>query len=138
MKEAVVLIPTELFGQNVHGALLNTFPTDWKVEVYVVTNQIVGDFNEEFGTLFLDKYKKGVEQIVKKYLNTGVKFYVVTGGVAFLNVILIQKLIELVGADRIVLLVYRKFEKKYGAFRLDGRWFDIKAEALDKPALLGD
>jgi hypothetical protein len=63
---------------------------------------------------------------------------VVTGGVAFLNVILVQKLIELVGADRIVLLVYRKFEKKYGAFRLDGKWFDIKAEVLDKPALLGD
>jgi hydrogenase maturation factor HypF (carbamoyltransferase family) len=137
MKEAVVLVSREMFG-NIHGALLNTFPFDWKVQVFVVTNQIVADYEQEFGSLFLDKYKEAVAKIIRQFADSDVKFYVVMGGAAFLNVILVQELLKYVEADRIVLLVYRKFEKKYGAFTLDGKVVSIGSEALDKPSLLGD
>jgi hypothetical protein len=125
MKEGVVLIPMELTGQNVQAALLRTFGREWKVSVYTVTNQLVADYDEEYGEEFLEDYREAVENIVEKHLHRDCVFFVVCGGSSFLNVILVQKLLELVDPTRVVLLVYRKYKRMYGAFTVEGRWYEV-------------
>jgi hypothetical protein len=136
MKEGVVLIPMELTGHNVQAALLRTFGRDWKIEVFTVTNQLVADFDQEYGEGFLKQYGDAVDRLIAKYLKRDCTFFVVCGGASFLNVILVQRLLQRVDVSRVVLLVYRKFERKYGAFTVEGKWYDLEGEEAAEPAFL--
>lgn len=134
--KAIVLIPSEVFGKPVAEALLNTFGSEWELETYVITNQIIYDYCDERGESFLLDYRKRVAEIIRKCQEENaedVQFFLLCGGNTFLAVYLYSVLCQVLGREKVNLLVYRKPYKCYGCYDVRGNPVKLKDEETIKP-----